>query len=161
MTVRVTAPTEACVRYVFKNMREGNRREFSAVGWRDEPPSHILETVLERPEFFYVLGREKPICVVGGFEAHPRMWGMMMFATDDIRQIGFYLAKFCKNVMMRQVFDLGANRMQCISPEWFTEAHRWLEFLGFRKESEMSMYGKDGETYFRFAVTRDRYVLGR
>ena len=156
--ITIESPTVVAVDYVFDNMREGNRREFAALSWDDQPPCYLRDIPIDHPEHFVVVGREMPIAVLGGVEAQPKVWGVMMFATDDVRRIGFSLAKISRDAIIPQMFHLGANRLQCTSPGWFTDAHRWLEFLGFRKESEMPAYGKDGETFFVFSLTRDSYV---
>jgi hypothetical protein len=159
--ITIESPNPVNVHHVFENMRDGNRREFAAVSWNDEPPDYIRDIAIDNPEHFVVVCREKPIAVLGGVEAQPKVWGVMMFATDDVRRIGFSLAKISRDAIIPQMFHLGANRLQCTSPGWFTDAHRWLEFLGFRKESEMPAYGKDGETFFVFSLTRDHYVQSR
>ena len=48
--------------------------------------------------------------------------------------------------------DMGFARIEATAPIAYTVAHRWLESLGFEKESIMYSYGPNGEDFVKYRI---------
>lgn len=79
----------------------------------------------------------------------PGVWGVWMFATDRFPEIGLFTTKFIKKNIISALIPV-AHRAQCYSAESHTEAHKWLEVLGARKEAVLKDYGKEGQTFYLY-----------
>ena len=47
--------------------------------------------------------------------------------------------------------DNNIHRLQCVVKADWSEAQKFIEFLGWENEGFMKKYSKDGEDYFRYA----------
>lgn len=141
--------------FVAENMREWDRREIFATHWRDEGPFGVARDAVACGDFGWILGRDKPIATIGAYPMHPHVWSVYMFATDDFRQIRISATKFARRVIIPALVAADFRRAQCLSMEGHTDSHRWLEALGAKRESVLREYGRDGEDFVMFSLSRD------
>lgn len=93
----------------------------------------------------------KPCALIGFIQQHPQMWNAIAFGTDDWRNVAIDLMRWARRQAQALVDEGIGSRLQAISHEQSTEAHKFLTALGARKEAEAPLYGKDGATYYTFA----------
>lgn len=135
--------------YVALRLREADAREIYATRWSDDPEALALDAAAAVPGF--VCGLERPIAAIGAVPMYPGVWNVWMFATDEFPRIGVSMTKLMKRVMIPNLQKIGGHRAECRSIEGHTEAHKWLELLGARREAEHLKAGKNGETFYTYA----------
>lgn len=131
---------------VAENMREWDKREIYATRWNDDP-SELANDAMSSYEFGWLAFlEERPIAAIGAMPIHPKVWGVWMFATDEFPKIGLGLSRFVVRRIKPALQEV-AHRAECKSMEGHVEAQKWLEFIGFRRESTLPGYGREGESF--------------
>lgn len=147
--------TRRDVAHVVDRMRDSDAAEIYNTRWTDSPHDLVQDTLLHH-RFSWIAAHDgEPIAVVGAGPKHPNCWSVHMYATDDFHKLSVSLSKFIRRVMIPALYAAGAHRAECASSDDHTTAHRWLEWLGARREAEMRGYGKDGQSYFLYAWSRN------
>lgn len=143
------------VLHVARNMREADRLEVHATRWNDSDDDLAAEVVAypTRLRWMACFGDE-PVAVIGAVNLWPGNFSVFMFATDNIQHIGLGLTRFAKYSMIPALLDMGGLRGEARSMASHTEAHRWLEALGAKREGTLSCYGKNGEDFYNYVWTR-------
>lgn len=136
------------VRHVARNMREWDRREIFATR-PDDDPDTLAEHALLCGEIAWVAGRgDTPICAFGCAELWPGVWSMWLFATDDFGQIGFFVTKRIVRTIVPMLIEAGAHRLECRSMEGHTDAQRWLEVIGAKREGgPLKAFGREKQDF--------------
>lgn len=147
--------THETVLHVARNMRAADKEEIYATRY-EENPFLLTHDVMQYRSFSWVLWHaEQPCCVGGAGELWPGTFTMFMFATDDFPRIGLFATRFAKKTVIPTLFGtVGARRLQCDSHENHVSAHKWLETLGFERESVRKNYGKDGADFYHYVLCR-------
>lgn len=162
--MRLEDTTPENVRYVAERMRESDFREFSAVSFaRDRRQLAELMTKIygEHPGGICAYSGDEPVAVGAMVEGRPNVVTLMFFATDALNEIAIPLTRFIRNNLFPRYREEGIHRIECISIDGHTAAHRWIRLLGLERETgPMLGYGKNGETFFQFAWTRDAGTTG-
>ena len=136
---------------VARDMRAADRREIFATRWDDDQESLALECVNACCIGAVIAGRDNaPIAAIGAVELWPTVWSVWMFATDRWPEVALDATRFVKQRLIPALLDLGLRRAECRSSIAHGQAHRWLEYLGARREAEHRDYGKNGETFIGF-----------
>lgn len=141
------------VLHVARNMREWDAKEIYATRWTDDPAEVAADCMAAGKFSWLAYAGDTPVAVVGAWPAHPGVWSVFMFATDDFNAVAFSLTKFIKRVMIPALVKTGAHRAECHSIEGHEVAHRWLEFLGAKAEEPRKFYGRNRETFICYAWT--------
>lgn len=140
--------------FIVDRLRERDRREIFATRWDDDPAS-LVSGLLAGGEFGWVAGVDGlPIAAFGAVPTWAGNWQVWMFATDDWPKVALGVTRFIRKVMIPTLEKVGCHRAECRSMEGHDVAHRWLKSLGAHKESELSHYGRDGETFHLYCWTR-------
>lgn len=133
--------------YVARNMREWDKREIYATRWTEDPID-LAGDAMRAGAFSWCAGiDDRPVCVIGATPIHPGVWNVWMFATDDFLQMAFCLTKLVRRVMIPAVVSAGFHRAECRSMDGHTYAQRWLEMLGFVRESTLVGFGRNREDF--------------
>lgn len=157
----LTAPDHASVLYVVANMRAIDKHEIYNLR-HHENPFHIVNEVMARPEMTWVawtagepslLVAPKPAVVFGGIEAHPGVWQIHCFGTDDWPKLAIPLTRFVKRTMLPMLFgEFNAHRLEADSIASHVEAHRWMEICGAHREGVKKARGRDRSDYFTYVI---------
>lgn len=143
------------VRYIAGKMRKADADEIYNV---IEPPDpdFLVDLVMAQSDQAWMGFTDggMPVVALGATEAHHGIFEAWMFATDRLPDIALPFHRTVTRWYIPHLFELGARRIQCRSADTHTEAHRWLEALGFKKEGALSRYGKDGQTYYLYGLSR-------
>lgn len=146
------------VHSVALKMRARDFQEFSAVAAADSRKALARLLALRygsRPDVWCASGPAGPTAIGGALELRPRVLTLLFFATDDFNQIGRAVTRFIVQRLFPPLIAAGVHRIECVSLDGYDEIHRWIEFLGLRREFEAPMrnYGKRGEAFVQFAWT--------
>ena len=141
--------------HVCRNLRELSREEMYMTSEIEEPDLLAEQMVGDRLQWVaYHDG--KPAAVIGARQAHPGVWNLYGFGTDDYEHIMLEVTKHARRVMMPEVKATGAHRAQALSPADHVETHKWLRFLGAKEEARLGGFGKNGEDVLVFAWRREK-----
>jgi len=152
----IAAPiTPEAAYYVAANMRAADAREIFATSSDDDFTRLAADAALRGPHAWAV-GQGEPIACIGAVELWPGVWQAWMFATDRFAEIGLPLTRWTMRVMIPGLLHAGAHRAQAYSIEGHTDAHAWLERLGFMHEATHPGYGRNGETFRVYAQEAPR-----
>lgn len=145
----------ALVGVVASRMRIWDRREIFAGRFDDDVETFTRELVTALPmaaEWQVACADDgAPIAVVAIWWRTPVAIEVNAFATDDFAKIVLPLTRWIKRVVVPHFMASGVTRAECRALADHTEAVRWLELLGARREIEIPDLGRDGETYVQMA----------
>jgi len=141
--------------YVARNMREDDRAEVMATRWSDDPYDFAADCMrLPGVRLVARSGDGVPVAIGGVANWQPGVGQAWLVGTADVGLIGSEIAKSCRK-SIEALFDTGTiHRIQAFSAATHTRAHRWLKAIGLHEESRLPMYGKNGEEFIIFAVTK-------
>ena len=150
--------TEDDVFHVAKNMRERDYEEISCLTFtknREELAGYLAKSYAQHQNV-YAVGTTKdgPIAILAYILLRPGVWSLGLFATDKFQKVGRFLTKTIIRDIIPALDSANAHRVEAHSIEGYSEIHRWLEFLGLRREAMIEGYGKNGENFIPFAYVR-------
>ncbi len=143
------------LRYIAGKMRKADADEIYNV--IDPPePDYLVDLVMSQSDLAWMGLNDMgmPVVALGATETHRGLFDVWMFATDRLTDISVPFHRAVKRWYIPLLFELGARRLQCRSAESHVEAHRWLEALGAKREGELAGYGKNGQTYYLYGLSR-------
>lgn len=143
------------VQHIVHKMRAKDREEIFATQWSNDPWA-FGNAVLRSGEFGYVLHADdgEPVVCGGAVPLWNGVWSVWMFATDRFDEISLSTHRFAKRVFFPGLEYAGYHRLECRSLATHHTAHKWLESLGAYRESEVSNYGKNGESFVLYCWTK-------
>lgn len=158
MATRIDHALDEDVRFVAANMRQDDVDEFLAVSTaRDR--NELAEVLLDRygghPAAIVFRDGATPVGIGAGIEVRPNVITLMFFATDQFRAVAIDTARFVTRELFPRYRAAGVHRIEAVSIEGHTSAHRWIELVGLRREAILPGFGRGGETYHQFAWVRD------
>lgn len=144
--------------HVARNMRADDAAEIFATRW-NTCAHELADDCMACAPFAWAAIRSEPVAVFGAVAAHPGVWSVWMFATDDWPHVGLEVTYFMKRVMFPALIDTGAHRIFCESISTHSKAHSWLErAFGAKKEAAHPGFGRRRETFYTFAWTDPAHV---
>lgn len=154
MTVEIKP---ACIRdacFVAANMREQDRREIAAL--IDIEPVHLAVLSLQasggRAYVAYLNGQ--PVAAMGLTPDVPGVLRGWAWGTDRIYRAVPAITRFCRE-SWGSLQDEGIRRVEVRTIIDHDISHKWLRKIGARFEGQAHQYGRDGETFMTYALTRD------
>ncbi len=163
--MRISSPTPELVRQVALNMRDRDYKEFSAVSFaqnREELADAMAERYGERLDVMVgCLDDMTPVCVGAAVMARPNVVTLLFFATKDFKKIALPATRFIKKQFLARLVATGVHRIEAVSLAGYSEAHKWLEALGLKQETQAMLdYGKNREAFTQFAWVREHGRFG-
>lgn len=149
----IVQATHAHIVEVCQNLRADDRAEIMATRWTESIGDLIDHIDSSRGGKFAVIHKGRAVCVFGVATATPGVGQGWLIGTDEIGLCGVEIAHACRKVI-KTVFATGTHRIQAHSAAFHTQAHEWLELIGFHRESVLKKLGKNGEDFICFAVVR-------
>lgn len=138
------------IRDVICAMRADDLREIEETCWARDHEESLLNTHGVRVA---VVHDGKACAVMGVVPIWPNVGQAWLIGTDEIGNHGVEVAHAAKRVI-KTLLDLEMHRIHAYSAAFHTQAHQWLEMIGFRRESTLKQYGKTGEDFYLYAITR-------
>lgn len=156
--MRLDVATADDIRAVARDMRDSDLAEFSAVlpvDDRDAVADTLSLRYGYRPDILCAQRDGRRIAIGGALELRPNVLTLLFFATPDFGQIALPLTRFIKLGLFRRLVAAGVHRIEAVSMDGHTQAHRWIEALGLSRETgPLRGYGKRGEAFIQFAWVR-------
>lgn len=138
---------------VCHNLRADDMAECLATRWTDSIDDLAADFIRAKGGKFAVIHDDRAVCVFGVVPISPGVGQAWLVGTDEIGLCGVEIAHAAKKVI-RTLFDLDTHRIQAYSADFHTQAHQWLELIGFKRESVMQKLGKNGEDFICYAAIR-------
>ena len=138
------------IAHVCKNIRADDYRELSDTRWSMDD---LEQSVLSVPCEKFAVVHENAVALMGVVPAWPGVGQAWLFGTDEIGTYGVEVAHSAKRII-KTLLNLELHRIHAYSAAFHTQAHQWLEMIGFRRESTLKQYGKTGEDFHVYAITR-------
>ena len=138
------------LREVCRNIRRDDLREVLMTQWGDD----LADSLVVAPGVkVAVRNRFGAVAVMGVVPVWPNVGQAWLIGTDEIGKHGVEVAHAAKRVI-KTLLNLEMHRIHAYSASFHTQAHQWLELIGFRKEATLKQYGKTGEDFYLYAITR-------
>lgn len=136
-------------------MRADDRAEIMATRWDDDLYSFASDCMrLPGVKLAALDDSGVPVAIGGVASWQPGVGQAWMFGTEGIGRVGIEIANACRK-SIKTLFQSGSiHRIQAFSAADHKRAHRWLNAIGLKEESRMPQYGKNGEEFITFAVTK-------
>lgn len=148
-----------CIRAVCARLRRDDHLEATATlssDSEDELVKHFWTTI-PSASVFVALGSNvhaMPIALLGVWQITPVVGVAQMVATDQLPRIAASVARYVRRGIIPALIEAGMARVEARALASATENCRWLELLGARRECELPLYGKRGETFVQYAWLR-------
>ena len=144
--------------HVAMEMRERDYEEISCLTFaqnREELANYLADSYAAHQNV-YACGTSKdgPIAIIAYIPVRPGVWSLGLFATDKFQKVGRFLTKAIIRDIIPALDRANAHRVEAQSIEGYDEVHRWLEFLGLKKENTIPGFGRNGETFITFSYVR-------
>jgi hypothetical protein len=125
---------------------------------KQEASNHIVSTITGPS--FSVQQNGQPIAVFGASHTGiPSVFVVDAFGTNRFRRAAPIISDFSLNVLSHELVKMGGLRLEVRAHKEHTEANKWLEKVGFKKECECEYFGVNGETFVQYSMTiKDYYT---
>lgn len=156
--IRIDHASTEDVRLVASQMRERDVTEFLATSFattREELASELTSRFTVLGGAICASDDAGPVAIGATIEARPNVLTLSFFANDRFPEIAIELTSFIRQRLFPAQRRAGAHRIECVSIDTYTDAHRWIEILGLTQESVLPGYGRGGETFLQFAWVAD------
>lgn len=143
--------------WIAAHMRDIDREELHCQ-LHDPKPSIIAHTQLSlSPRFAYqALIRGEPVMVYGMAEFQPGLGHLWAYGTRHMYGALKKVTEHINRDIHEEVFkDSSIHRVECRSISTHLSAHRWIETIGLKFITDLPCYGKNGEDFKLFALTRN------
>lgn len=149
----IVKATKEDIEEVCRNIRSDDLKEVMATRWTESIDDLIHSFTLARGGKFSVIHNDKAVGIFGVVPVTPGVGQGWLIGTDEIGLCGVEVAHACKKVI-KALLDLDTHRVQAYSASFHHQAHQWLELIGFRRESTIRKFGKDGSDFYCYAITK-------
>lgn len=145
------------IHYVAMNMRSRDYDEIVCVSWAEDRAqlAQFLVNGLSDHDNVYCFYADAPIAILSYIPMRPGVWNLGMFATDKIKKVGGFLTKTIIRDIIPALDSAKAHRVECQSIEGYEQVHKWLEFIGLKKEKKIPGYGRNKENFYTFSYVRE------
>lgn len=147
--VTITEPNLLALAYIAANIRDVDAAEVFA-GAATNPDILACDTLRSGGVQWIAWADGVPVASFGGTQAWPGVWSVWMWATDRWPDVALSVHRQIKRVLIPELLARGGHRGQCASLATHTEAHRWLESLGFQAEGTLRGFGRAGEDFIMY-----------
>ncbi len=140
--------------HVAQHMRADDFAEVMATRWNDSRYDFAADCMrLPGPKLAALLDGE-PVAMGGVATHHPGCGQAWLVGTEKIGALGLEIAHVCRRSIRALFAEGGVHRIQAYSAAFHEDAHRWLKAIGLREEARLSRYGKGGEDFLVFGITK-------
>lgn len=145
------------IRFIVQNCRARDRAELEALYGLEASlsvipqwaASSVMHRIFDGPD-------GHPVAFVAAHENSPASVVVSMLSTDQWPKVASSVIKWAKREAIPELLARGYRRGEARSIEGHPNAMRFLKHLGFEVEAYVSEYGRHGESFIQFAITRSR-----
>lgn len=142
------------VSYVASHMREADAREVFGMLPASCTDLLVSETLRQTGPRWAALcdtGLRVPAAVGGVTEVRRGVWSAWCYTTNRFPEVAREVTAHARKAFATLELGGHCHRMEAISWEGHTQAHRWLgHHLGFELEGRLAAYGRDQEDYLMY-----------
>lgn len=91
----------------------------------------------------------------------PHLWSAWAWGSEKTDLVMPEIARWSKANLVKTLDIVGATRIEARSIHNHRAAHRWLEWVGFRKECDLPEWGKDKSNFVQYTWLRSRHAVDR
>jgi len=144
--------------YVCRNISNGHLTEWSNMHILGEEPNFkdlLAEHLINMPGIKHsLLVDDEPLCVAGLYVICPGVLSSWAVATGRVK-IGIseytrYSRRLIKSLMGNELL----HRIQSLTLSNDKETHHWYRLMGFHHEATVPCWGRHGDDYQMFSVTK-------
>lgn len=99
---------------------------------------------------YTALVNDVPVAMAGVIILWPGVGEAWSIMTENTLKYPFLIHRAVKRTLNDIIRNMKLKRVQSVCLKGFDRGCRWLEVLGFKFESEMPLYGLNGETYIKY-----------
>ncbi len=125
---------------IFNNLPTDNPLEWAAM---------CQQAVDRRGMAWTAFFNGRPTACLGAFEQFPGNWQIFSFGSEQFQRVVTAFLP-CYRKLVTHARELGCHRMECKSLADYTEAHKFLELMEFRRECTLHQYGRRRQDYILF-----------
>jgi hypothetical protein len=141
------------VRYVAERMRPHDAAERLALSHGNDPVACALG-FLALPHLAVTVWKGTPIAVIGVVFPHPGVASTIFFATDQFNHVALATTRFIRRKLFPILVSTGIHRLQVCSMDGPEGTHSWIEGFGARQEAFLYQYGRNGEDFRLFTLSK-------
>jgi hypothetical protein len=150
-SVEIGLADEGAIAFIARNMRPADAREIYATRLVEDPDILARDCVRWSFTSWQASRDGMPVACGGAGEISPGVAKVWMFATGDWPSVMTDVARFMRRSFIPGLEARGIHRAECLSIEGHDEAHRWLVWLGARREASLPLRGRNGQTFHLYA----------
>ena len=158
MSIKITGLDIQSVLYVVKHMRKADWQEvINSLPHAYCTVDRIAMVVAQRGGVGFVIHYdETPVCVVEVVEKHEGCWSCGLFATEQFALVWRSTIKAINEICKQLLLSHGARYCEAHASADNVDAHRLLEWIGFKKSSEvLKGYGSYGADFILFTLVKE------
>lgn len=142
------------LKQIMDNLRGDDLFELACM---NHTPDDALRLTLHASHTYVVRKGERPVFVGGVHQVFPHCFLVFGFGTEETPHVIRPVTRYIRNHWLPTMFQEGATRFEVRVPAC-SPSVRWLEALGFRKETVLAGYAANGEPHLQLAITRPFHV---
>lgn len=151
--------TDADVASILADARPADRLELLAVSFQEDYGGVTREIMgrKKRGDSMTVFATDEglPVAFLMQHIVRPNTLAMGMVSTELWHVVARPATRWCVTKYRPALARSGIRRIEAASHIEHEVSHRWLQFLGFRREGLMADFGKNGEAFYLFGMTGD------
>lgn len=138
---------------VTRAMRADDCREAYATRWNDDPDDLARECAnFPGPKYAVLADDGAAIAIFGAVVRTPTLAEVWLIGTDRIVEKEEEIIKAGQVACLSLLHDAGFARLQAHTASYRRDTQAWLRQIGFLREGELKMYGKDGSTFYLYSM---------
>ena len=154
--VTLTPATLRETSWLAANMRQCDQDEIWCQTYDRNPAQLAHQQLSLSPRIAWVASiNDEPVCVYGVAEWQPGLCHLWAWGTPKMYGALRVVTDHIKSELYDTLFqDNRVQRVECRSLATHKAAHRWIKTIGLKEIIDLPCYGKNGETFKLFALTR-------
>lgn len=151
----MTTLTTEYAHHIANNMAKDDLAEILATHWLDTIDCFAEQCMAANGVNYCVLADDgEPIAMGGVAIFQPMVGTAWMVGTERMIEKKLEVTRASKNII-KTCLDSGLmHRVHAFASGLHYRTHPWLRVIGFNSESVLHKWGKNGEDFILFAVTR-------
>jgi len=141
--------------YIAENMAKDDLAEILATHWLDDVGGFAEQCVAVNGVNLCVLANDGTPIAMGGVAVFaPKVGTAWMVGTERMIEKKLEVTRACKKNIHKILNSGLVHRVHAFASGLHYRTHPWLDSLGFKREAILHKWGKNGEDFILFALTR-------
>lgn len=146
------------LRAILYEIRPADLAEIEAVMPRGQTPWASMPFLAESSVIGAIFTWNNwPAAALGFCEIRPGVFEGWSWGTVHYTDCAPAMAEFIRSVALPALIRADVHRIQASSLAGYAEAHRWIDWLGLKREGVLHGYGSDGSDFVTFAWVKGQH----